>query len=183
MMDEYIRAIKLLWTADEPEFHGEFVDFADIVFEPKPVQRPHPPVLVGGRSVFALRRAARLASGRAPSGAQGGSGPWLSGPSDLPCFLAEARRYEGFEQRERAFEIAMHAVPGPDRRGSPSHRLRDRLTSTQQVVELIANLDAAGVTWTTVPPLGDGPRSLEEHSENLEWAAAEVMPAFRLSAL
>jgi hypothetical protein len=72
----------------------------------------------------------------------------------------------------------MHAVPvliGPD------HRLQDtapRLTSTQQVVELIAELEAAGVTWTTVPPLGDGPRSLAEHSEYLEWAATEVMPVF-----
>ena len=75
MMDEYIRAMKVLWTADEPEFHGEFVDFADVVFEPKPVQRPHPPVFVGGRSVFALRRAARLADGWAPSGAQGGTRP------------------------------------------------------------------------------------------------------------
>jgi probable F420-dependent oxidoreductase len=179
MMDEYIRAMKVLWTADEPEFHGEFVDFADVVFEPKPVQRPHPPVFVGGRSVFALRRAARLADGWAPSGAQGGTGPWLEGPSDLPRFLAEARRCEGFEQRERAFDIAMHAVPvliGPD------HRLADaapRLTSTQQVIDLIADLDAAGVTWTTVPPLADGPQSLADHAEYLEWATAEVMPAVR----
>ena len=91
----------------------------------------------------------------------------------------EACRCEGFEAREHAFEIAMHAVPvliGQD------HRLQDtapRLTSTEQVIELIADLDAAGVSWTTVPPLGDGPRSLAEHSEYLEWAAAEVMPAFR----
>jgi probable F420-dependent oxidoreductase len=178
MMDEYIRAMTLLWTADEPEFHGEFVDFADIVFEPKPVQRPHPPVFVGGRSVFALRRAARLADGWVPSGAQGGSGPWLSGPSDLPWFLAEARRCEGFEGRERAFEIAMPAVPVLI---DPNHRLTDtasRLTSTQQAVESIADLDAAGVTWTTVPPLGDGPQSLAEYHEYLEWAATEVTPAF-----
>jgi len=46
------------------------------------------------------------------------------------------------------------------------------------VVELIAGLDAAGVTWTTVPPQGDGPQSLAEHGEYLEWAATEVMPAF-----
>jgi hypothetical protein len=35
------------------------------------------------------------------------------------------------------------------------------------------------VTWTTVPPLGDGPQSLAEHGEYLEWAATEVRPAFR----
>ncbi len=73
----------------------------------------------------------------------------------------------------------MHAVPtliGPD------HRLQDtgsQLTSTQQVIELIAVLDGAGVTWTTIPPLAPGPRSLAEHCEYLEWAATEVAPAFR----
>jgi probable F420-dependent oxidoreductase len=177
--DEYIRAMKVLWTADEPEFHGEFVDFADIVFEPRPLRQPHPPLFVGGRSVFALRRAARLADGWAPSGAQGGSGPWLSGPADLPAFLAEARRCDGFAAREHDFEIAMHAVPtliGPD------HRLQagaEPPASTQQVIDLIAELAAAGVTWTNVPPLGAGPGSLAGHLEYLEWAAAEVMPAFR----
>jgi alkanesulfonate monooxygenase SsuD/methylene tetrahydromethanopterin reductase-like flavin-dependent oxidoreductase (luciferase family) len=104
--DEYIRAMKVLWTADEPEFHGEFVDFADIVFEPRPLRRPHPPLFVGGRSIFALRRAARMADGWAPSGAQGGTGPWLSGPADLPAFLTEARRCDGFAAREHDFEIA-----------------------------------------------------------------------------
>jgi len=73
----------------------------------------------------------------------------------------------------------MHAVPtliGPD------HRLQDdapSLTSTQQVIDLIAGLDNAGVTWTNVPPLDPGPQSLAGHLEYLEWAAAEVMPAFR----
>jgi probable F420-dependent oxidoreductase len=177
--DEYIQAMKVLWAADEPEFHGEFVDFADIVFEPRPLRWPHPPLFVGGRSVFALRRAARLADGWAPAGAQGGTGPWLSGPADLPAFLAEARRCDGFAAREHDFEIAMHAVPtliGPD------HRLQagaEPPASTQQVIDLIAELAAAGVTWTNVPPLGAGPRSLAGHLEYLEWAAAEVIPAFR----
>jgi hypothetical protein len=77
----------------------------------------------------------------------------------------------------------MHAVPVLI---DPDHRLTDaalRLTSTQQVVDLIADLDAAGVTWTTVPPLGDGPQSLAEHGEYLHWAATEILPAFRRSAV
>jgi hypothetical protein len=44
------------------------------------------------------------------------------------------------------------------------------------VIDLIADLEGAGVTWTNVPPLGLGPRSLAEH---LERAAAEVVPVFR----
>jgi probable F420-dependent oxidoreductase len=106
LMDEYILAMKALWTADEPEFHGNSVDFSDIVFEPKPLQRPHPPIFVGGRSVFALRRAARLADGWAPSGAQGGAGPWLPGRRTCPGFLprlvaARASRNERTPSRSR----------------------------------------------------------------------------------
>ena len=45
---ERVEAIKAIWTEPEASFHGEFVDFDRILCEPKPVQRPHPPVLVGG---------------------------------------------------------------------------------------------------------------------------------------
>lgn len=47
-MAEYVKAMKELWTKDEAEFHGEFVDFPASWAWPKPAQRPHPPVLVGG---------------------------------------------------------------------------------------------------------------------------------------
>jgi probable F420-dependent oxidoreductase len=58
--DEFIGACKALWTQDEATFVGEFFDFRDVVAFPKPVQRPHPPVQVGGNSPGALRRAATL---------------------------------------------------------------------------------------------------------------------------
>ena len=45
---ERVEAIKTIWTEHEASFHGEFVNFDRILCEPKPVQRPHPPVLVGG---------------------------------------------------------------------------------------------------------------------------------------
>ncbi len=57
--DEYLQAFKLLWTEDDPRFAGEHVRFADIIFEPKPVQKPHPPIWVGGESLPAMRRAVR----------------------------------------------------------------------------------------------------------------------------
>ena len=57
--DEYLQAFKLLWTEDDPRFEGEHVRFADIIFEPKPVQKPHPPIWVGGESTPAMRRAVR----------------------------------------------------------------------------------------------------------------------------
>ena len=57
--DEYLQAFKSLWTEDDPRFEGKHVRFANISFLPKPVQRPHPPIWVGGESPAALRRAVR----------------------------------------------------------------------------------------------------------------------------
>jgi probable F420-dependent oxidoreductase len=56
--DEIIDILKKVWTESEPEFHGRYYDFAPIKFEPKPYARPHPPIVVGGETEAALRRAA-----------------------------------------------------------------------------------------------------------------------------
>jgi probable F420-dependent oxidoreductase len=61
--DEYLKAMKALWTEEEPAFQGRFVQFSDLRCEPKPVQKPHPPIWVGGHSKAALRRTATLADG------------------------------------------------------------------------------------------------------------------------
>ncbi|HEV7735442.1 MAG TPA: LLM class F420-dependent oxidoreductase [Candidatus Binatia bacterium] len=61
--DEYLRAIRALWTEEVPHFDGRFAAFADVRFEPKPVQRPHPPIIVGGHAPPALARAAREGNG------------------------------------------------------------------------------------------------------------------------
>jgi probable F420-dependent oxidoreductase len=57
MTDEYLRAMQELWTSPAPSFAGRYTQFSDVVFEPKPVQTPHPPIWVGGHSRAALRRA------------------------------------------------------------------------------------------------------------------------------
>ena len=62
-VDETIEVCKRLWTEETVTHHGEFFSFDEVVFEPKPVQRPRPPILVGGESRAALRRAARLGDG------------------------------------------------------------------------------------------------------------------------
>ena len=61
--DESLAAILALWTEELPAFAGRFSAFRDIRFEPKPVQRPHPPIVIGGHSAPALRRAARVGDG------------------------------------------------------------------------------------------------------------------------
>jgi probable F420-dependent oxidoreductase len=62
-LDEAIDVARRLWTDETVEHHGEFYDFAPVMFEPKPVQKPHPPIIVGGESERALRRAASLGDG------------------------------------------------------------------------------------------------------------------------
>jgi probable F420-dependent oxidoreductase len=62
-VDEALDVCRRLWTDEVIEQHGEFFDFGPVMFEPKPVQKPHPPVLVGGESGPALRRAARAGDG------------------------------------------------------------------------------------------------------------------------
>ena len=58
-LDEALDVCTRLWTEPRVEHHGEFFDFPPVAFEPKPVQRPRPPIHVGGESPAALRRAAR----------------------------------------------------------------------------------------------------------------------------
>jgi len=60
---EYIEAIRALWTQAQPSFEGRFVSFGGIDAQPRPIQKPHPPIVVGGMSPPALRRAVRHGNG------------------------------------------------------------------------------------------------------------------------
>lgn len=61
--EEFLRCLKTIWTEEPVEFHGEFYHVPRAFVEPKPVQRPHPPIIVGGYGPAAVRRAAALADG------------------------------------------------------------------------------------------------------------------------
>lgn len=65
--EEFVAALRALWTQDLVEFHGEFYEIPRSRMEPKPVQRPHPPLLLGGTARPALERAGRIADGWASS--------------------------------------------------------------------------------------------------------------------
>jgi probable F420-dependent oxidoreductase len=79
-MDEYLQAMNVLWTDDVSTFEGDFVSFRDAVALPKPRQAPHPPVLIGGQTRPALRRAARLGDGWLS---------WLLPPEELSATNAQ----------------------------------------------------------------------------------------------
>ena len=63
---ERVEAMKAIWTDDAAEYHGEFVDFGPMAAWPKPVQKPHPPILIGGAFPYSARRAVRYGDGWMP---------------------------------------------------------------------------------------------------------------------
>ena len=94
--DEILKVFKELWTAGTPAFAGEFFRFSDIGFAPKPVQKPHPPIWVGGGSAGAFRRVVALGDGwhamsKTPAELQDGLGR-LRAAAD-----AAGRRFETIE--------------------------------------------------------------------------------------
>jgi len=90
--NEYLQAIRAAWTMDHASFHGEFVNFDDVVLLPKPHTPGGPPVLVGGESRPAMRRAARLGDGWYGWWASGELEPHLA---TLHAELDAAGRREG----------------------------------------------------------------------------------------
>ena len=68
LLKEQIRAVKEIWTKEEPEFHGKFVNFDPMKIFPKPYQRPHPPIIMGGEGDKAIECAAEVCDGWAPWG-------------------------------------------------------------------------------------------------------------------
>jgi len=66
--DEYVAAFKTLWTEKKPQIDSKYVHYNRLLLEPKPTQKPHPPIWVGGESGPSLRRAARLGDAWYPIG-------------------------------------------------------------------------------------------------------------------
>ncbi|HLY47415.1 MAG TPA: LLM class F420-dependent oxidoreductase [Stellaceae bacterium] len=70
-MREQIEAMKEIWTKSKPEYHGDIVKFDTLMTWPKPVQKPHPPVILGGAFPWAARRAVRYGDGWYPNASSG----------------------------------------------------------------------------------------------------------------
>ena len=154
--DEYIRAMKELWASDEPKFEGEFVQFENIAFDPKSVQKPHPPLWVGGHTRRAMRRAASYANGWQPF-----STVTLE---ELPGHLEYIRQQPGYTE---PFDIVMPSAAGLGRDG--------RDVSRDQALERLDELARIGITHTGA--IIGRASSKEGHLEKLQWFAEEVMPA------
>jgi probable F420-dependent oxidoreductase len=98
LLRERVLAMKRIWTRDEAEFHGRFVDFDPIFSWPKPVQDPHPPVLVGGAGPTTFDRVIEFGDGWMPI--------FGRGTGDLAAQIAELRARAG-----RHVPVTVFAVP------------------------------------------------------------------------
>lgn len=165
--DEFLRAMIELWTSDSPSFDGKYFQFDDIVFEPKPAQKPHPPILVGGNSRPAMRRAAALGDGWMP---------WLVTRDKLPEHLEYIQEQPGFAERDRPFEVVTPLVVlnVEDYSHKELGRVKGPRTK-EEVIEEIALWDEAGVTGVLVGP--GRTKSADHFIGWMEWFAAEAMPA------
>jgi probable F420-dependent oxidoreductase len=92
LVRERIEAMKEIWTKTKAEYHGEMVDFPEMMAWPKPVQKPHPPILVGGAFPQAARRAVRYGDGWAPIAGRGPDGDVIELLPRFHQMLSEAGR-------------------------------------------------------------------------------------------
>lgn len=138
--DEYIEAFRTLWAAERPTYAGRFVAFDRVLFAPKPVQRPHPPIWVGGETAPARRRAGRLGDGWYPVS----NNP--AAPYDTPelygAGLAEVRAAAAAAGRDpAAIDAALFAIR---HRVGAAEQSRDggRLSFTGSVAAILDDIAA-----------------------------------------
>jgi probable F420-dependent oxidoreductase len=154
--DEILQVFKALWTQDEPRFHGDFYQLEDVGFAPKPIQKPHPPLWIGGHSQAAYRRAVALGDGWHASSQT---------PEELRVHLDHLRRIA--DEMDRPFD-------------SLERSLRLKLSeddvdgSFQALVDRYSAYKQLGLTHLAVDFRRD---DLSHMLEVLDWVATELRPA------
>lgn len=175
--DEYIKIFKELWTSDNPSYEGDYARFSDLLFKPLPVQKPHPPIWVGGESKPALRRAARLGDGWYPAA----NNPRfrVTDPASLAARLDVLRQICDEEGRDPAeLDIGFFytdAVVGTERKGGDGKR-QIMTGAPADIAADIAVFGKAGVD--TLIFIFQRP-DLSATLEQMDWFGAEVMPLLK----
>jgi probable F420-dependent oxidoreductase len=171
MTDEYLRAMQELWTSRAPSFEGKYTAFSGLVFEPKPVQKPHPPIWIGGHSRAALRRTAEFGAAWHPINRP---------PAELRSGRLELMRL--CQARGRSTPPALtlrndvRVLRGGESVPASAHAGRVLGGEAEVLVDLIAELASCGVEHLVLEFLAvDG----GDLAEQLERFAEQVRPRLR----
>jgi probable F420-dependent oxidoreductase len=174
--DEYLRAMKILWTEEYPRFDGDHVSFRDIIFEPKCVQDPHVPIwIAGGTGPRPLRRLLELGDGWMPMG--GGLDAELR---DTVARVREDAVSAGRDPDAITFRYTIGIGTANPALASISKSIAvgdpaavGRAESPADVAAEVAGFEDAGFGELAINFSGD---SASEVLEQLDWFGAEVMP-------
>jgi probable F420-dependent oxidoreductase len=179
LTDEAIRVMVELWTKDEPTFAGRYSKFSGVRQLPHPVQKPHPPIWVGGNSKRAIRRAVELADGWAPARSSPSLAPSLHTAvlqtrEDLVGRLAYAREIAEKTGRTRPLTLVapgMFVKLGGTRGSNDGDSI---VTSKDEVLEYLGAMRAIGASACGVSFPG---RTVDELVENIARFGSEAAPA------
>ncbi|MFM9938468.1 MAG: TIGR03619 family F420-dependent LLM class oxidoreductase [Hyphomicrobiaceae bacterium] len=175
--DEYIAGFRQLWSAEKPAQQGTYAAFDHLLFAPKPVQKPHLPIWIGGEAKAARRRAGRLGDGWYPVAAnpsQPLDTPELYGDA-LSEVRAEAERAGRAPDRITGALLAINCRIGPEQPGPDGGRLAFT-GSAEAIVDDIGRFRARGLQHFLIG--GDG-SDLAGTTDRLEHFAADVMSKFK----
>ena len=169
--DEWLAIFRQLWTTSPASFDGRFYRYRDIRCEPFPLQKPHPPIWVGGHSPAALRRTARHGDGWHPVGAIAAS---PLPPAEMRAHLETLKRLTAAEGRDFAaltisYKAPLYDAAVPDRDGSR----RSFSGAPDEIADDIRAFAAIGVHELIFDFRGS---AIAESIERLERFATEVMP-------
>jgi probable F420-dependent oxidoreductase len=171
LTNECIAVMKELWTNPDPSYHSPRWNFSDLKFSPKPVQKPHIPLWIGGSSPGALRRAATMGDGWHPSGMSPEA--YSVGREEVRKLATAAGRNPDALTMSLRVEVEAHGGPS-------SERARDRTRlvggDAEQMIAGINAFQQAGVEHIVLAlNSGDIPRL----TALMQDIAKRVMPQFR----
>lgn len=162
LADEYMAAIHSLWHDDVASFSGEFVNFSDAAFAPKPNNMP---VWFGGDAAPALGRIAKWGDGWIP---------FLTPPEKFPEALDFIRSHKDYRGQKLDMFFAIEQMRLGENHQEKEGAIDIDPWNVQQIVDLCGQLTELGVTETIVPlPELEG---FEAYKDRLRWVAEEIMP-------
>jgi len=170
LTNECIAIMKELWTNEDPSYHSRRWNFSALKFSPKPLQKPHIPIWVGGASPGALQRAATMGDGWHPSGVTAEDYS-ISRRNIQELAVAAGRNPESLTWSARV-EVEAHGAPSSDRAAS---RARISASNVDQMIAGIAAYQTAGVEHIVLA-LNTG--EVARITELMETIAQRVIPEF-----